>query len=304
MIYKTRYIWLNGKFVEWKKANVHILTHALHYGSGVFEGIRFYKTKKNSIIFRLDDHLNRLFNSAKVLKIKIPYSKAQLKKSIINLIKMNKIEEGYIRPIIFYGYGTLGLNPLKNTIDTAILTIPFGKYLPGPVKVKISKFIRLHPKSIIPAAKVCGYYVNSIFALLDAKESGFDEAILLDHRGYIAEGSGENVFIVKKKTIYTPKLGSILPGITRDTVFKIADILKIKLREKDISVEEFKNADEIFLTGTAAEITPVIQVDNKLINKGNVGEITSKIQDTFSKIIRGEIKKFVQWLTFVKKNEA
>lgn len=295
-----KYVWLNGKFIKWSQAKVHLLTHCLHYGSGVFEGIRFYKTEKGSIIFRLDDHLERLFASAKVFKIKIPYSKIQLKKATIELIKLNRIEEGYIRPIIFYSYGTIGLNPLKNEIDTAILTIPFGKYLSGPVKVKISKFIRLHPQSVISSAKVCGYYVNSIFALLDAKESGFDEAILLDYRGFIAEGTGENVFIVKNKVLYTPKLGSILPGITRDSVFKIANLLKIKVKEKDISVKEFKNADEIFLTGTAAEITPVIQVDNQLINKGKIGEITLKIQEIYGKIVRGEIKEFYKWLTFVK----
>ncbi len=298
---KVKYVWLNGKFIRWEKANVHLLTHALHYGSGVFEGIRFYKVKNGSAIFRLNDHLIRLFNSAKALKIKIPYSKTELKKATIDLIKLNKIEEGYLRPIVFYSFGTIGLNPLKNKIEVGILAIPFGKYLSGPIRVKISKFLRLHPKSVIHSAKVCGYYINSIFALLDAKENGFDEAILLDYRGFIAEGSGENVFIVKNKILYTPKTDSILPGITRDTVFKIAELLKIKIKEKDISIEEFKNADEIFLTGTAAEIIPVIQVDNKLINKGKIGEITLKIQEIYSKLVRGEIKKFYHWLTLVKK---
>ncbi len=297
---KTKYIWLNGKFVKWENAKIHILTHALHYGSGVFEGIRCYKTKSGPAIFRLKDHINRLFYSAKFLKIKIPFSKNQIKKAVIDLIKINKIEECYIRPIVFYGYGKMGLDPLGAEINCAIAVWPWGKYLKDKVKVKISKFIRLHPQSVISSAKVCGYYVNSIFATLDAKDSKFDEAVLLDYRGFIAEGPGENIFIVKNKIIYTPKLKNILPGITRDSIIKIAKDLKIKVVEKDITVKEFKNCDEAFFTGTAAEITPIYQIDEKIINNGEIGEITKILRDKFYKIIYEKDKKYKDWLVYVK----
>ncbi len=297
---KTKFIWINGKFVKWENAKIHILSHALHYGSGVFEGIRCYKTNKGPAIFRLNEHIDRLFNSAKFLKIKIPFNKNQIKKAIIELIKINKVDECYIRPIVFYGYGKMGLNPQGAEINCAIAVWPWGKYLKDKVKVKISKFIRLHPKSIISEAKVCGYYINSIFATLDAKENNFDEALLLDYRGYVAEGPGENIFIVKNKIIYTPKLGNILPGITRDSVIRIAKDLNFKVVEKDITVNELKNCDEAFFTGTAAEITPIIQIDNKLINKGKEGEITKILKDKFQKIVHGEDNNYKNWLTYVK----
>jgi len=297
---KTKYIWFNGKFIKWEQAKVHVLSHALHYGSGVFEGIRCYKTEKGAAIFRLNEHIERLYNSAKFLKIKIPFSKQVIKKAIIELIKVNKIEECYIRPIVFYGYGKMGLNPIGAEVNCAIAVWPWGKYLKDKVKVKISKFIRLHPKSVISSAKVCGYYVNSIFATFEAEDSKFDEAILLDYRGFIAEGPGENVFIVKDKIIYTPKLGSILPGITRDSIIKIARDLKIKVIEKDITVEELKNCDEAFFTGTAAEITPIYQVDKKIINNGLIGEITSILKEKFYQIVHGKDKKYKNWLTYIK----
>ena len=297
---KTKFIWINGKFVKWENAKIHILSHALHYGSGVFEGIRCYKTNKGPAIFRLNEHIDRLFNSAKFLKIKIPFNKNQIKKAIIELIKINKVDECYIRPIVFYGYGKMGLNPQGAEINCAIAVWPWGKYLKDKVKVKISKFIRLHPKSIISEAKVCGYYINSIFATLDAKENNFDEALLLDYRGYVAEGPGENIFIVKNKIIYTPKLGNILPGITRDSVIRIAKDLNFKVVEKDITVNELKNCDEAFFTGTAAEITPIIQIDNKLINKGKEGEITKILKDKFQKIVHGEDNNYKNWLTYLK----
>jgi branched-chain amino acid aminotransferase len=297
---KTKYIWFNGKFLRWQQAKIHILTHALHYGSGVFEGIRCYKTKNGPAVFRLKEHIDRLFNSAKFLEMKIPFSKKEVQKVIVELIKLNKIEECYIRPIVFYGYGKMGLNPKGANIDCAVILWPWGKYLKDKVKVKISKFIRLHPKSVISTAKVCGYYVNSIFATFDAEKDGFDESILLDYRGFVAEGPGENIFIVKNKKLLTPKLGSILPGITRDSIIKIAKDLKIKVIEKDISVKELKNCDEAFFTGTAAEITPIYQIDEKIINKGEIGEITKILQEKFYQIVHGEDKKYKNWLTYVK----
>jgi branched-chain amino acid aminotransferase len=297
---KTKYIWFNGKFVRWQQAKIHILTHALHYGSGVFEGIRCYKTKNGPAVFRLKEHIQRLFNSAKFLEMKIPFSKREIQKAIVELIKLNKIEECYIRPIVFYGYGKMGLNPKGANIDCAVILWPWGKYLKDKVKVKISQFIRLHPKSVISSAKVCGYYVNSIFATFDAERDKFDESILLDYRGFVAEGPGENIFIVKNKKLLTPKLGSILPGITRDSIIKIAQDLKIKVIEKDISVKELKNCDEAFFTGTAAEITPIYQIDEKIINKGEVGEITKILQEKFYQIVHGEDEKYKNWLTYVK----
>jgi branched-chain amino acid aminotransferase len=297
---KTKYIWFNGKFLEWEQAKIHILTHALHYGSGVFEGIRCYKTQNGTAVFRLKEHIDRLFNSAKFLEMKIPFNKKEIQKAILELIKLNKIEECYIRPIVFYGDGKMGLNPKGASIDCAVILWPWGKYLKDKVKVKISKLIRLHPKSVISSAKVCGYYVNSIFATFDAEKDGFDESILLDYRGFVAEGSGENIFIVKNKKLLTPKLGSILPGITRDSIIKIAQDLKIKVIEKDISVKELKNCDEAFFTGTAAEITPIYQIDKKIINKGEIGEITKILQEKFYQIVHGEDKKYKKWLTYVR----
>jgi branched-chain amino acid aminotransferase len=297
---KTKYIWFNGKFLRWQQAKIHILTHTLHYGSGVFEGIRCYKTQNGPAVFRLKEHIERLFNSAKFLEMKIPFSKKEIQKAILELIKLNKIEECYIRPIVFYGYGKMVLNPKGANIDCAVILWPWRKYLKDKVKVKISKFIRLHPQSVVSSAKVCGYYVNSIFATFDAEKDKFDESILLDYRGFVAEGSAENIFIVKNKKLLTPKLGSILPGITRDSIIKIAKDLKIKVIEKDISMKELKNCDEAFFTGTAAEITPIYQMNKKIINKGEIGEITKILQEKFYQIVHGEDKKYKNWLTYVR----
>jgi branched-chain amino acid aminotransferase len=297
---KTKYIWLNGKFVKWESAKIHVLSHALHYGSGVFEGIRCYETSKGPAVFRLKEHLDRLWNSARCLEMKIPFKKKEIEKAILKLIKLNKLKECYIRPIVFYGYGKMGLNPKGAKVDFAICVWPWGKYLKEKVKVKISKFIRLHPKSVFPFAKVTGYYVNSIFATLDVQKSKFDEAILLDYRGFVAEGPGENIFIVKNKKIFTPKLESILPGITRDSIIKIAKKEKIEVFEKDLSVKELKSCDEAFFTGTAAEITPIYQIDDKIINNGKIGPITEFLKEKFYKIVHGEDEKYKKWLTFVR----
>ncbi len=296
---KTKYIWFNGKFVKWERAKIHLLTHALHYGSAVFEGIRCYKSSKGPAIFRLKDHIERLFNSAKCLEMKIPFSKREIQNAIYKLVKLNKLKECYIRPIVFYGYGKMGLNPKGAKIDCAICVWPWGKYLKEKVKVKISKFTKLHPKSVFPFAKISGYYVNSIFATLDAQKSKFDEAILLDYKGFVAEGPGENIFIVKNKKLFTPKLGSILPGITRDSIIKIAKNEKIEVFEKEISVKELKNCDEAFFTGTAAEITPIFQIEEKIINEGKIGPITKFLQEKFYNIVHGKDEKYKNWLTFV-----
>ena len=215
----TQQIWQNGKFVKWATATTHVLTHALHYGSGVFEGVRFYETDRGPAIFRLKEHVRRLFYSAKTLSMKIPYTQKQISEAIIQTVKVNKIKSGYIRPLCFFGYGKMGLNPTGAPVEIVIACWPWGSYLGGkPIKVQTSKFIRIHPKSLVHDAKVCGHYVNSILASIEMQRLRCDEALLLDYRGYIAEGPGENIFFAKKKVLFTPQLGTILNGITRDTI--------------------------------------------------------------------------------------
>jgi branched-chain amino acid aminotransferase len=295
-------IWFNKKLVDWDKAKVHVLTHTLHYGGGVFEGIRSYETvNKKPSVFRLKEHIERLFNSAESIYLKIPFSKKEIIDGVLKVIKVNKLKDAYIRPIAFWGEGKINLDPRKNPVNVSIIAFPFGAYLgEKPVKVLVSKYIRLHPKSVISSSKVCGYYINSILATIEAHDKGYDEALLLDYRGFIAEGSGENIFIVKNKILYTPKLGNILPGITRDSVIKIAKDHHFKCIEKDLTLNELLNADEAFFTGTAAEIVPIGQVNNKLINKGREGEITKFLREIFKKIVRGEDKRYRNWLTYVK----
>lgn len=296
----VKYIWLNGKFIPFEKGNVHLLTHSLHYGSSVFEGIRFYKTQKTSAIFRLNEHLDRLFFSAKTMGMNIAYSKNQLANAIIELIKKNKLPSGYIRPIIFYG-SKMGLNPIGADLNVAIACWPWGKYLEKEViKVKISSYLRLHPKTSVMGAKISGHYFNSILATLEAKKAGFDEALLLDYKGNIAEGPGENIFFVKNKILYTPSLGSILPGITRQTIMYLAKDLGYKIKEKNIKPKDLKKFDEAFFTGTAAEITAIGQIDKIKIGNGKEGAITKILKKIFYKTIQGEIKKYEKWLTYIK----
>jgi len=293
-------IWFNGKFVDWDKAKIHILTHSLHYGSGVFEGIRAYQTEKGPAVFRLAEHLDRLFYSASSFKMKISFSKEEIKKAILKTIKINNLNECYIRPIVFFG-SKMGLNPEGASVETAIAAFPWkGLFEKKKITVKISKFIRIHPESTIADAKICGHYVNSILASLEAKREGFDEAILLDFQGNIAEGPGENIFIVRDKKLFTPQKGSILPGITRDSVIKIAKNLGILVKEKKIKPEEIKKADELFFSGTGVEICPIAKIDNVLINQGKIGRITKKIKEIYQRAVRGKEKQYLRWLTFVK----
>ena len=294
-------IWLDGKFVDWQEAKIHILTHTLHYGGGVFEGIRAYLTEKGTAVFRLSQHIKRLFYSAFALEIKIPFSEEELKKAILETLKINELKEGYIRPIVFLGYGKMGLNPTGSPVQVDIAVWPWDAYLgeKETVKVKISKYIRIHPLSTIADAKICGNYVNSILASLEVKNSGFDEALFLDFEGNVAEGPGENIFMVKNKKLFTPPLGTILPGITRDSVIKIAKDLGLLVKEKKISPQEIKEADEVFFTGTAVEICPISQIDDTLINQGRIGKITKMIKEVYQKAVRGKIPKYSKWLTFV-----
>lgn len=294
---ETEKIWLNGKLVDWKDAKIHVLSHALHYGSGVFEGIRVYKTDKGSAIFRLKEHVKRLFDSASVFGMKLNYSKEEIEEAIKETVRSNNLEEGYIRPIIFYGYGKMGLNPHGAEIDTAIAVWPWGAYIGESAKVMTSSFVRIHPNSLKADAKVTGHYVNSILASLEAKEKGFDEALLLDYEGRVAEGSGENIFLVKNKKIKTPALKSqILPGITRDSMIKIAKDFGYEVIEEDATLEELKEADELFFTGTAAEVTPIIQLDDKCFK---IGKITLKLREKYLDTVRGKDKKYENWLSYV-----
>ncbi|MBT9149308.1 MAG: Branched-chain-amino-acid aminotransferase [Dehalococcoidia bacterium] len=294
-------IWLDGEFVNWQSSKIHILNHSLHYGSAVFEGIRAYKTKKGSAIFRLPEHIDRLFYSASCMGMKIPFSKEEIREAILKLVKINKEDKCYIRPLVFFGYGKMGLNPKGALVKTAIINWPWGAYLGEgkPIRTVISKYTRPHPKSTIMNAKISGTYSNSILASLEAQKAKVEEAILLDFQGFIAEGPGENIFMVKNRKIFTPPKGTILPGITRDSVIKIAKNYKISVEEKKITSQEIKTADEVFFTGTAVEICPIGKIDKTIINKGEIGEITKKIKNTYQKIVCGEEKKYLEWLTFV-----
>lgn|SRR3989338_558737 len=297
----TKYIWMDGKFVAWDDAKVHILTHTLHYGMGVFEGIRFYETAKGPAIFRLTDHVNRLFDGAGKTFMKVPFKKADFSNAIVETVRKNSIHSGYIRPILYYGYGKMGLDPTGAPVNASIAVWPWGSYLGAEaVSVMTSSFIRLHPKSTDAGSKICGHYVNSIFASCEAKANGFQEALLLDYNGMCAEGPGENIFFVKNEVLYTPKLGNILSGITRDSVMRIAAKEGIKTIEKDISPKELKQSDEAFFTGTAAEITAIKKIDSTVIGNGSIGKITKKIRDIFLDSVSGKNKEYESWLTYVR----
>jgi branched-chain amino acid aminotransferase len=291
---------LDGAFVESKTARVPLLTHSLHYGSAVFEGERFYATSNGPAIFRLEDHTKRLFHSAKVMGMDIPFSRTQIIKATKELIIKNKLADGYIRPIIFYGE-KMGLAPKGCPVRVAIAAWPWGAYLgESPVRTSIVKIRRHDSRTVDPTAKVSGYYANSILATLEAKRAGADEAILLDTNGCVAEGPGENIFIVKNNVLLTPALGSILPGITRDSIIKIAHDKKIKVLEKKLLPKELHNADEVFFTGTAAEITAIGFVDSKKIGNGAVGPITKMLKESYMSIVHGTTTKYHKWLTFSK----
>ena len=302
MIQKSDKIWMDGKLVDWDKANVHILTHTLHYGLGVFEGIRCYSTPKGSAIFRLDEHVDRLFASAHIFNIEIPYSKQDIRQAIITTVRTNKLRECYIRPLVYIGYGAMGLYPKGNPINVAIAAWPWGAYLGDEglekgIKVKVSSFTRHHVNSSMARAKVCGHYVNSQIAKKEAIACGYDEALLLDPEGYVSEGSGENIFILRNGRIKTTPLTTILEGITRDSIITIARDQKIPVAEERFTRDEIYIADEAFFTGTAAEVTPIREIDNRKIGIGSRGKLTRKLQTIFFDIVKGKNKKYESWLT-------
>jgi branched-chain amino acid aminotransferase len=278
------------------------LTHSLHYGLAVFEGIRCYKGKRGTEIFRLQDHTRRLFDSAHITRMKIPFSVQEILSATIDIVKSNGLEEGYIRPLAFIGYGEMGLYVKENPVRVAIAAWPWGTYLgeeglKNGIRVKISSYTRHHVNISMTRAKVSGYYVNSQIAKLEAKELGFDEALLLDTEGYVAEGPGENIFIVRNGELKTIPLTSILDGITRNSVMTLAREMKIPVREERFTRDELYIADEAFFSGTAAEITPIREVDGRTIGSGKPGPVTRRIQEEFFKIVRGETAVHSDWMT-------
>ncbi len=301
---KVDKIWMNGKLIDWDNAKVHVLSHVLHYGSSWFEGIRCYDTAKGSAVFRLDEHLKRLENSAKIYRAEIPYSMVQLKQAVMETIRVNKMKACYIRPVVFRGYGEVGVNPSNNPIDTVVAVWEWGQYLgheavQDGIDVCVSSWRRPAPDTFPTMAKTGGNYMNSQLIKLEAMANGYTEGIALDANGYVSEGSGENIFVVYNDTVYTPPLHSaILPGITRMTVIQLAKEAGIEIREEEMLREILYVADEVFFVGTAAELTPIRSVDKIKVGSGKPGPVTREMQDRFFKIVRnGEDKH--DWLSFV-----
>ena len=295
---------MDGKLVEWSDAKIHVLTHTLHYGTGVFEGVRAYETSDGPAIFRLEDHTNRLFESAKLIGMKIPYDKKELNDAQSKVVKINNLKNAYIRPMCFYGSEGMGLRADNLKVHAIIAAWDWGSYLGDDkilngIKVKVTDFPKRCEKSMLHKAKASGNYLYSMLALKDALNSGFDEALILDVDDNVNEGSGENFFMIANNTIHTPKDATVLNGITRQTVMKIARDLNYNVEETNISVDDVKSSNEAFFTGTAAEVTPIIQVDNVRINDGKPGEITKKIQKIYFDTIRGKVDEYDSWLTQV-----
>jgi branched-chain amino acid aminotransferase len=303
---KAKYIWMDGKLVAWDDAKIHINSHVIHYGSGVFEGLRCYKTPKGSVIFRLKEHTDRLFNSAKIYRMEIPYTKDDINKAVVELIKANGQEVCYIRPLVYRGYQELGVNPFNCPVNVAISTFFWGAYLGSGatdkgVDVMVSSWNRMAPNTFPAMSKTCANYMNSQLIKMEALKYGFVEGIALDIFGFVSEGSGENIFVVKDNKLYTPPLhASVLPGITRNSVLRIAKDLGYEVCETSFLREFLYIADEVFFTGSAAEITPIGTIDKITIGTGGVGEVTKKLQKEFFAIINGEKEDRYGWLTQVK----
>ena len=302
---KSEFIWFDGKFVPWDDANVHVGTHALHYGSSVFEGLRAYNTPGGAAIFCLDPHVDRFFGSAKMIKMPIPYDQAEIRNVIIETVRANKLDSCYIRPIAFRGFGGFSLDPRKYPVQVAVFAFPWGAYL-GPealaqgVDVGVSSWRRMAPGTFPAMGKIGGQYVNSSFAAMEANDHGYVEGIVLDVNGYVSEGSAENIFVMLDQVVYTPPLGSsILRGITRTAALRILRDLGYSVVEQNIPREMLYIANEIFFTGTAAEITPVRSVDHVSIGSGSRGPITKQVQDEFFAIVQGRAPDRYEWLTYV-----
>ncbi|MDQ7032540.1 MAG: branched-chain amino acid transaminase [Desulfonauticus sp.] len=300
---KTEKIWFDGKLIPWEDANVHVLTHSLHYGVGVFEGIRCYKCMDgSSAVFRLKEHVQRLFHSAKVVEMELNFSQEEIENAIIETLKENKLAEGYIRPLAFIGSGSMGVHPGDNPVHLIIAVWPWGAYLGEEalkkgIRVKTSSFTRHHVNIMMTKAKVCGNYVNSVLAKREAVADGYDEALMLDPEGYVAEATGENIFIVRNSVIKTPPLDSILPGITRDSLITLARDMGYEVVEQRFTRDELYSADEAFFCGTAAEVTPIREVDRRVIGSGQAGPIALLLQNEYFKIVKGDNLKYAGWLT-------
>lgn len=301
---KDGFIWFNGNLVEWRKAQTHVLTHTLHYGMGVFEGVRAYETQNGTAIFRLQDHTKRLFNSAKITGMHLPFTMEEINQAHIEVVKANKLASCYFRPMAFYGSNKLGVAPDQNDVQVIVAAWPWGAYLGEEgmqkgIRVQISSFTRHHPNITMIKAKANGNYMNSIMANTEATRNGYDEAIMLDSNGFVAEGSGENIFIVNDGKLYTPALDAALDGITRRTVMAIAADMNLTVTEKHITRDEVYCADEVFFTGTAAEVTPIREVDGRVIGCGSRGTLTTEIQQRYFDIVHGKNTKYESWLTYI-----
>ena len=298
-------IWMDGELVEWRDAKIHVLSHTLHYGCGAFEGVRAYKTDKGTAIFRLREHTERLFNSAKILRMKIPFTHAQVEAAQCEVVRVNKLESAYLRPLTWIGDKKLGVSPKGNTIHLMVAAWTWGAYLGEEglkrgIRVKTSSYTRHHVNITMTQAKAVSNYTNSILANMEATDEGYDEAMLLDASGFVSEGAGENLFVIKGGVVYTPDLSAgALNGITRNTIFHICADLGLKVVEKRITRDEVYICDEAFFTGTAAEVTPIRELDRIELGSGSRGPITEKIQSAFFDIVNGRNPKYAEWLTLV-----
>ena len=306
MVDKQKKIWLDGEFIDWDEAKVHVLTHSLHYGLAVFDGVRAYKRNDGgTYIFRLRDHIDRLFEGCKMCILQPRHTRDQVMDVCAEALRVNGMVDGYIRPMVFIGEGAMGIYVPQNPVVTAVIAWRWGAYLgdeaiKNGIRAKIGSFARHHINVSLSKAKMNGQYTNSVLAKREAKLGGYDEAILLDTQGYVSEGSGENIFIVRRGVLYTPDLScSILEGVTRDTVITLAREMDVKVVECRITRDQLWLADEVFLTGTAAEITPVREIDNRTIGEGTVGPITKRIQERFFDVVRGSDTSHPEWLTRV-----
>ncbi len=304
-VQKTKFIWLDGEWKDWDSANVHVLTHALHYGTGVFEGIRTYETPKGASIFRLREHVSRLYGSAKILRMEPKWPLNDFTDVCKEAVKKNGLKNCYLRPMIYRGYGDMGVNPFGAPVSAFVAVWPWAAYLgddglKNGIKVITSSFTRHFVNSVMTKAKITGAYINAVFAKMEAHEQGFVEAIMLDQNGQVCEGTGENIFVVKEGVIKTvPLSSSILGGITRDTAIKISKDLGYNLVEETLTRDELYLADEVFFTGTAAEVTPVVEIDRRKIAEGRPGPITKAVQSRFFDIVQGRDSKYEKWLTIV-----
>ena len=298
------FIWYDGKMVPWRDATTHVLSHSLHYGLAVFEGVRAYKTDRGAAIFRLREHTQRLMNSGKIYHMNLPYSLEELMQAQVDVVKANGLESCYMRPIAFYGSEKMGISTRGATVHVAVAAWPWGAYLGEEglekgIRVKTSSYQRHHVNVTMPRAKVASTYANSILANLEATQDGYDEALLLDVQGFVAEGAGENLFVIKDGKIYEPEIASALTGITRDSVIQVAREFGMEVTARRLTRDDIYIADEAFFTGTAAEVTPIRELDNRVIGEGKRGPVTEKLQARFFEIVNGRAPEYDHWLTYV-----